>query len=303
MSEMNRNAKASAEQADNIKKQYKKQSRARMIWNQYKKNKLSMFSLCLFLIVAAGAILASVLAPYGATEQNVADRFMGPCMQHLFGTDGLGRDIFSRILYGARVSIIVGFISTGVSAFFGIILGAVAGFYGGKIDNIIMRILDVFMAIPNMLMAVVLSATLGTGMFNCMLAVGITGIPNMARVTRASVMTQRNQEYIESARSNNAGNARIIFRYVLPNALSPIFVSVASGVANAITVAASLSFIGLGIQPPNPEWGAMLSAGREYIMKYPWLCIFPGIAILITVFCLNNIGDGLRDALDPRLKN
>lgn len=285
------------------KQVYKKQSRARMIWRQYKKNKLSMFSLVLILLVALIAILAPLIAPYGATEQKVADRFLGPCAAHLFGTDGLGRDIFSRILYGARVSMTVGLISTSVSAFFGIILGAIAGFYGGKIDNIIMRILDVFMAIPNMLMAVVLSATLGTGIFNCMLAVGITGVPNMARVARASVMTQRNQEYIESARSNNAGNGRIIFRYVLPNALSPIFVAVASGIANAITVAASLSFIGLGIQPPNPEWGAMLAAGREYIMKYPWLCIFPGIAILITVFCLNNIGDGLRDALDPRLKN
>ncbi|WP_434311071.1 ABC transporter permease [Hominifimenecus sp. rT4P-3] len=285
------------------KQVYKKQSRAGMIWRQYKKNKLSMFSLVLILLVALVAILAPLIAPYGATEQKVADRFLGPCAAHLFGTDGLGRDIFSRILYGARISMTVGLISTSVSAFFGIILGAIAGFYGGKIDNIIMRILDVFMAIPNMLMAVVLSATLGTGIFNCMLAVGITGVPNMARVARASVMTQRNQEYIESARSNNAGNGRIIFRYVLPNALSPIFVAVASGIANAITVAASLSFIGLGIQPPNPEWGAMLAAGREYIMKYPWLCIFPGIAILITVFCLNNIGDGLRDALDPRLKN
>ncbi len=294
---------SSAVRAEDVMRKYKKQSRLGMIWRQYRKNALSMFSLALILILAAMALGADWIAPYGATEQNISDRFMGPCAAHLFGTDGLGRDIFSRVVYGARVSMIVGFISTGVSAFFGIILGSIAGFCGGWIDNVIMRVLDVFMAIPNMLMAMVLSATLGTGMINCMLAVGITGIPNMARVARASVMTQRNQEYIESARSNNAGNGRIIFRYVLPNALSPIFVAVASGIANAITVAASLSFIGLGIQPPNPEWGAMLSAGREYIMEYPWLCIFPGIAILITVFSLNNIGDGLRDALDPRLKN
>lgn len=279
-----------------------KQNRFKMIWRQYKKNPLSMFSLFLFLIIILLAVFADVLAPYGEAEQIVSDRYVAPCLNHLFGTDNMGRDIFSRVLYGARVSIIIGFVSTSVSAFFGIILGSLAGFYGGKTDNVIMRLLDIFMAIPNMLMAIVLAATLGPGIFNCMLAVGITGIPAMSRITRASIMTQRNQEYVESAYSNNAGDLRIIFKYILPNALSPIFVAVASNVANSITVAASLSFIGLGIQPPNPEWGAMLAAGREYIMKYPWLCIFPGIAILLTVFSLNNIGDGLRDALDPRLK-
>lgn len=281
----------------------KKQSRTGMIWKQYKKNRLSMFSLYLFLFLVLVAAAADMIAPYDATQQIVKDRFMAPCMRHFFGTDSMGRDIFSRVIYGARVSIIIGFVSTSVSAVIGIVLGSLAGFYGGKTDNVIMRVLDVFMAIPNMLMAIVLAATLGPGMINCMLAVGITGIPGMARITRASVMTQRNQEYIESAYSNNANDGRIIFKYILPNALSPIFVAVASSIANSITVAASLSFIGLGIQPPNPEWGAMLSAGREYITKYPWLCIFPGIAILLTVFSLNNIGDGLRDALDPRLKN
>jgi len=280
-----------------------KNSPFKMVWRQFKKNRLAMFGLGLFIALMVVALTASWIAPYGFDDQDVSRRFLSPCAAHWFGTDNLGRDIFSRVLHGAKVSMSVGLISTAVSASVGVVLGSFAGYFGRKTDNIIMRILDVFMAMPQFLMAIVIAAVLGPGLINCMISVGVSGIPAMARVARASVLTQSNQEYIEAARSINASHFRIILRHVLLNAMSPILVRITMGLAGAITAAASLSFIGLGIQPPNPEWGAMLAGGREYLTKYPWIVMFPGIAIMISVFAMNIIGDGLRDALDPRLKD
>ena len=227
------------------------------------RNKTAMAGLVILLIMTAACMLADVIAPYGYDEQDVMIKFLAPCREHIFGTDNLGRDIFSRILYGGRLTLLVGFAATGLAAVIGIILGAVSGFYGGRIDNIIMRILDIFMAVPNLVLAIALAAVLGNGMTSCMLAVGISAIPTFARTIRP-ILTVKSQEYIEAARSIDASDGRILFRHVLVNVLSPVIVQLTLQIASAITNAAALSFLGLGVLPPNPEWGAMLSAARAY---------------------------------------
>ena len=267
------------------------------------RNKTAMAGLVILLIMTAACMLADVIAPYGYDEQDVMIKFLAPCREHIFGTDNLGRDIFSRILYGGRLTLLVGFAATGLAAVIGIILGAVSGFYGGRIDNIIMRILDIFMAVPNLVLAIALAAVLGNGMTSCMLAVGISAIPTFARTIRGPILTVKSQEYIEAAEKINCSKLRIITAHILPNAIAPLIVSVTMGIGNTILQAASLSYIGLGVQPPTPEWGAMLSAARAYILKYPLLCVWPGMSIAMVVLSLNLFGDGLRDALDPRLKD
>lgn len=273
------------------------------LWKRLKRNRMAMLGLAIILLLIFATLLAPIIAPYGYDDQDVNRAFLGPCAQHLFGTDNLGRDIFSRILYGGRISLTMGLISVSLASVVGIFLGAVAGYYGGRIDNIIMRILDVLMAMPNILLAIAIAAALGPGLVNCMVAVGISTIPRFARVVRGPILALRNQEYIEASIAVNASDARIIFRHVLPNVLAPIIVQATLYIANAVMAASSLSFLGMGVQPPSPEWGAMLSAGRQYIREYWHVVTFPGIAIMLTVFSLNVLGDGLRDALDPRLKN
>lgn len=273
------------------------------LWKRLRRNRMAMLGLVIIVVLILATLLASVIAPYGYDDQDVNRAFLGPSMQHLFGTDNLGRDIFSRILYGGRISLTMGLISVSLASVVGIFLGAVAGYYGGKIDDIIMRILDVLMAMPNILLAIAIAAALGPGLVNCMVAVGISTIPRFARVVRGPILALRNQEYIEASIAVNASDARIIFRHVLPNVMAPIIVQSTLYIANAVMAASSLSFLGMGVQPPSPEWGAMLSAGRQYIREYWHVVTFPGIAIMLTVFSLNVLGDGLRDALDPRLKN
>lgn len=282
---------------------FKRKSQIVEIWKRLKRNKLAMAGLVILAIICLASIFANVIAPYGIDDQELSRRFMKPCAQFPFGTDNYGRDIFSRVLYGGRESLKVGFLSAAIASTFGVILGLVAGYIGGWIDNLIMRISDVFMAIPNMLLAIAISASLGPGIMNAMIAVSLANIPKMARVTRAAVITQKNMEYVEAARSIRANRARIMVMHVLPNSLSPIIVQVTFNVASGILVAASLSFLGLGAQAPNPEWGAMLSAGRDFLRDQPYLTLFPGLAIFFTVLSLNFVGDGLRDALDPKLKN
>ncbi|MCK9330758.1 MAG: ABC transporter permease [Candidatus Cloacimonetes bacterium] len=281
----------------------KKRSQAGEIWRRLRQNKASMVGLVIIIIVILMAVFADVIAPYDYSQQNLSERFQGPSLKHLFGTDNFGRDIFSRILFGARISLKVGLISVFVSVAIGGTLGAVAAFYGGKTDNIIMRILDVILAIPGMLLAIAIAATLGAGLSNMMIAIGIGSIPGYARVVRASVLTVKEQDYIEVARSIGASDARIILRHIILNAMAPILVQATLGVAGAILSCASLSFLGLGIEPPTPEWGSMLSSTRQYISQYWWLTAFPGGMIMLTVYALNVLGDGLRDALDPRLKD
>lgn len=284
-------------------KKNRKTSQIGEIWHQLKKNKLAMIGLGIVILVILVAVFAPLIAPYDEYAQDSSRRFLAPCLQHLFGTDNYGRDILSRVMIGSRVSLLVGVVATSIATVVGIALGAIAGYYGGRTDNLIMRFLDIFMALPNMVLAVAIAAVMNPGIASCMIAVGVAGIPRMARTARAPVMMVRNQEYVEAAASINAGTWRIILKHVLPNAFAPIMVQITFSIAQAIITASGLSFLGMGVQPPSPEWGAMLSAGREYLRDYWWVTMFPGLVIMITVFSFNVLGDGLRDALDPRLKN
>lgn len=281
----------------------KKSGPWRDVFNRLKRNKMAMFGLAIILLLIILALFADVIAPYGYDDQNLKDRLTPPNSQYLLGTDNFGRDILSRIIYGSRISLQVGFIAVGISAIIGGALGSIAGYYGGKLDNFVMRAMDILLAIPSILLAISIVAALGPGLQNVMIAVGIGSIPSYARIVRASVLSIRDQEFVEAARAVGANDFRIITKHILPNAMAPIIVQATLGVAGAILSAAGLSFIGLGIQPPTPEWGAMLSSGREYLRDNWYVATFPGLAIMITIFALNLLGDGLRDALDPRLKN
>ena len=270
-------------------------------WKRLKKSRMAMFGLVLFIIICLGAIFADVIAPYPFDFQNLDETFQFPNAKHWFGTDSVGRDIFSRILYGGRISLQIGLVSVLISVTIGGSLGAIAGFYGGKTDNLIMRTLDILLAIPAILLAITIVTALGPGMFNLMLAIGVSSIPSFARIVRASILSVKEQEFVEAARLSGCNDAHIIFSHLVPNIMAPIIVQVTLSMALAILSASSLSFIGLGIQPPMPEWGAMLSAGRAYIRNYSHIVLFPGLAIMATILSLNLLGDGLRDALDPRL--
>jgi peptide/nickel transport system permease protein len=280
----------------------KKRSQWAEMWRRLKRNKMAMFGLSVIILIIVTAIFANFLAPYSYREQNLDRINFKPNSQNILGTDDLGRDILSRIIYGARISLQVGFVAVSISIVIGGILGALAGFYGGKTDNIIMRLMDIFLAIPSILLAIAIVSAFGGGLLNVMIAVGISSIPTYARIVKASVISIKEQEFIEAARAVGATDLRIIFRHIIPNSLAPIIVQGTLGVAGAILAAAGLSFIGMGIQPPTPEWGAMLSNGRHIIRTSPHVATFPGLAIMLTIFALNLLGDGLRDALDPRLK-
>lgn len=282
----------------------KKRSQLLEIWQRLKRNKMAMLGLAIIVALAICAIFADVMFDYDTIviKQNIGERLQGPSSAHWFGTDEFGRDILARLIHGSRVSLVVGIVSVSIALLIGGTLGAVAGFYGGKIDMIIMRVMDVFLAVPSILLSMTIVAALGTNLFYVMLAIGISSVPNYARIVRAAVMSVKDQEFVEASRAMGASNATIIFKEVIPNCLAPIIVQVTLSVASAILSTASLSFIGLGVQPPSPEWGAMLSSGRQYMRDALHLTLFPGLAIIITILALNLLGDGLRDALDPRLK-
>ena len=284
-------------------KKHKKKSELARIFRQLSKNRLAMVGLVIFLLEITVAILAPVIAPYDYTAMDFMSINAGPSAKHWFGCDDLGRDIFSRIIIGARYSITIGICAIAVATVIGCAIGAVAGYYGGWVDNIIMRILDVIQAIPGMLLMIVAAAMLGPGFINTILAMSIGTIPGMARMLRAQMLKERGNEYIEAETSINCSTFRIIMSHLLPNCMSPIIVQATMGVGQTITLAAGLSFLGLGVQPPAPEWGAMLSNARSFMRTAPHLVIFPGLAIAVTVLSLNLLGDGLRDALDPKLKN
>lgn len=273
------------------------------VFYRFCKNKMAIFGMCIIIALVFCAIFAPVIAPYGFDEQNIEIALQGPSAQHLFGTDNFGRDILSRVIYGSRISLQVGLIAVGVAIVIGGVLGAIAAFYGGNADTVIMRAMDVLMAVPGMLLAIAIAASLGPGLGNMMIAIGVGNIPGYARVVRAAVITVKEQEYIEAARSIGANDFRIILKHIIPNALAPIIVQATLGVAGSILSCATLSFLGLGIQPPTPEWGAMLSAARQYLRSDWYMATFPGLFIMLTVYALNIVGDGLRDAVDPRLKD
>ena len=286
-----------------MQKKVKSRSQVVTVLKSLSRNKMAILGLVILILLTLMAIFAPYIAPYDYAQQDLAHQFQAPSAEHWFGTDEFGRDVFSRIVYGTRVSLLVGFVSVGIALLVGGSLGAIAGFYGKRVDNVIMRVMDVLLAIPQTLLAIAVAAALGSGLFNLMIAVGISSVPTYARIVRASVMTIRGEEYIEAATASGTNNRKIILKHILPNCVAPVIVQVTLGIAGAILTAAGMSFIGLGIQPPNPEWGNMLSSGRDYIRGYAYMTMFPGLAIVITVLSLNLLGDGLRDALDPKLRN
>ncbi|UWP58229.1 ABC transporter permease [Ruminococcus gauvreauii] len=275
----------------------------RIVCRRMFRNKLATFGLIIFVIEVILAILAPYISAFPYDEMDLTAMYQSPNAVHWFGTDSMGRDMFSRILYGARFSLIIGIGAMLLCMLIGIVLGALTGYIGKLFDDILMRFLDIIQAIPSMLLMIVVAAAAGNSVPIIIAVIGISGSPAYVRLFRALVLKVRNQEYIEASRSINCNPVRIVVSHIIPNAISPMLVNLTLGVANSILAAASLSFIGLGVQAPNPEWGALLSAGRQNMMEYPYLVIFPGLAIMITVFALNIFGDSLRDALDPKLNN
>lgn len=295
------------ENENNIKGKVKvkKKSQIGSIWQRYKKNKLAMAGLFLLILLIVLAIMAPLFANYqeDVVSQNMSIRLQSPNKDNILGTDHYGRDIFGRILFGARISLSVGLASVLISSTLGLLIGSVAGYYGGAIDNILMRIMDVLLAIPSIFLAITIVAALGPGLINLLIAISISYVPGFSRIVRSSVLSIKNQEFIEAARACGTKDSRIILKHIIPNAVGPIIVQVTLSIARAIIHVSSLSFLGLGIKAPMPEWGSMLAEGKSYMGEYQYLVIIPGIAIVMSVMALNLIGDGLRDALDPRLKN
>ena len=268
------------------------------------RNKTAVIGLIIVIALALIALLSPVFYDYDAQiiKTNYSAALQGPSAEHWFGTDEMGRDIFNRVMYGSTTSLSIGLVTVIVALSGGLLLGATAGYYGGKVDMIIMRIMDIFLAVPGTLLAICIVASLGNSIMNLVIAQAVSSIPSFSRVVRGAVITARDAEYVEAARAIGAKDARIIFKDVLPNSLAPIIVQTTLQVASVILSIAGLSFIGLGIPAPRPEWGAMLSASRAYIRDYSYMCLFPGLAIMTTILSLNLLGDGLRDALDPRLR-
>ena len=280
----------------------RKRSQWSMVWARFRRNKMAIAGFVILFLLILIAILAPVIAPFGYAYQQLQYRLQGPSSTFWFGTDHLGRDMFSRIIYGSRISLQVGLISIGIATLIGGVLGAVAGYYGGHFDTAMMRFMDVLLAIPGILLAISIVAILGPGLTNVMIAVAIGAIPVEARVVRSSVMMVRDQEFVEAAKAVGTGDLRIIFKHIMPNAMAQIIVQATLGVAGAILTAAALSFVGLGIQPPAPEWGGMLAEGQLNMRDHWHITVIPGAAIMTIVLALNLLGDGLRDALDPKQK-
>lgn len=275
------------------------------MWRRYRKNKTAMVGLFLLLALIVIAVGSGFFLDYeqDVVKQNIIEKLQWPSSEHLFGTDKYGRDLLARVVWGTRTSLSVGFLTVAIALAVGALIGAVAGFYGGKVDNVLMRIMDVFLAMPSIMLAIAVVSALGTSMVNLLLALAIARIPQFARIVRSAILSIKGIDYIEAARAYGCRDSHIIFRHIIPNAVGPIIVQTTTTLANTILGVAGLSFIGLGIQPPTPEWGSMLSEAKEHMRYFPYLMIPPGIAIVIAVLAFNLIGDGLRDALDPRLKN
>jgi ABC-type dipeptide/oligopeptide/nickel transport system permease subunit len=265
-------------------------------------NPLAVFGGIVLLILILMAIGAPILTKFEPDQQDLFNINAKPSLEHIFGTDALGRDCYTRILYGARYSLSLGIVGALFGTICGAIIGTIAGFFGGQVENIIMRIMDIWSSIPSILLAIIISATLGSGFVNTMLALSIGSIPMGVRLIRAQILSERSKEYLEAAKSINCSSTRIMFKHLIPNVISPLIVETTMRIGRVICEAAALSYIGLGVQEPTAEWGAMLSSGRRFIGTVPHLILFPGIFIMITVMCINLLGDGLRDALDPKLK-
>jgi len=280
----------------------RKQSQWKDVWRRFRKNKTAMIGLFVMALLVFTAVFADFIAPADPVALDLNNTLSPPTWRNIMGTDDFGRDIFSRIVFGTRTSLQIGFTAVGVGLVLGLLLGSVSGFYGGTPDNVLMRFIDILISIPGILLAIAIVAALGPGMINVMIAVGLASIPGYTRITRAAVLTIREREFVEAARAIGGSDLRIITRHVLPNCLAPIIVQATLGLSGAILSAAGLSFLGLGIQPPDPEWGFMLSDGRRWMRDHWHMVTFPGLAIVTVVLAINLVGDGLRDALDPKLK-
>jgi peptide/nickel transport system permease protein len=285
-----------------MKNRRKRRKSQNEVWRRLKKNKVAVVSLFVIIFIALVAVLAPVLAPYGYEATDMSRSLEGPSRDYLLGTDRLGRCILSRLIHGSRQSLQMGVFAVTGAGIIGILIGSTAGYYGGFTDNLIMRVLDLFQGIPMFLLTVTLAAVLGPSLRNAIMAIGISMIPGYARLMRASLLSVREMEYIEAAKSINARDNRIIVRHIVPNAIAPVLISYTMGMGMAVLSGAALSFIGLGVQAPIPEWGAMISDARSFMRAQPQLALYPGICVMVTVLSFNMLGDGLRDALDPRLK-
>lgn len=278
-------------------------SQGQLVWRRFRKNRLAMTGLVVILIYMALILAAPLYLDYSrVTDMNISARFTAPCAEYLLGTDQYGRDLFARIVYGGRISLFAGLASVMLSLLVSCVLGGLAGYKGGKVDNIIMRVLDVFMAVPSLLLSMAIVAALGSGVSKLLIAITITSIPGNSRMVRSATLSVKNQEFIEAARCGGQNTAAIIVRHILPNCIGPIIVNATLSLGTVIISIASLGFLGIGITPPTPEWGTILSENRQFIRSFAYLGLVPGIAIGLAVMCLNFIGDGLRDAFDPRTR-
>ena len=284
--------------------EYKGRSLAQETWRRFLKNKGAVVGMIFMVLLLVLACAGDLLYDYNAEiiNMNIPEASLAPSLEHLFGTDQLGRDVFARVVYGTRYSLIIGVGSVAVGLIVGLITGSLAGFYGGMWDQLVMRSNDILYSIPNIMLAVVIVQMLGTSIISLVIALSISSATSFAKITRAAVMTIQGQEYVESAYAMGLPTWKIILKHIIPNCLSPIIVQVTLAIGSNIIAASSLSFLGVGVPIPTPEWGTMLSDGRQFIVSEPWMCVFPGLAIMLTVLALNLMGDGLRDALDPKLK-
>lgn len=275
----------------------------REAWNGFKKSKVALAGAFIVIFFILLAVFGTLIAPEGINEQNLPDRLLPPSAEYWFGTDDLGRDIFSRVIHGARISLWVGFFSVIGSVVVGSLLGIIAGYYGRWVDTIISRIFDIMLAFPSILLAIAVVSVLGPSLQNALIAIAIINVPNFGRLIRSKVLSIKEDEYITAAKGIGMKDARILFSHILPNSMAPVIVQGTLAIATAILEAAALGFLGLGAQAPMPEWGKMLSDSKDYLQTAPWTMIFPGLAIMFTVLGFNLMGDGLRDAMDPRMKN
>ena len=265
-------------------------------------NKGAVVGVAILLLIVLVSLIGPLLSPYGFNDMILADKFMAPCAKHPLGTDGYGRDILTRLMYGARYSLLLGLSGAIAGTTVGIILGLIDGYLGGTFDTIFMRFLDIWAAIPGQLLSIIIATALGPGFINTVIALSIGEVPLVIRLLRGQILSVRKEDYLEAAHSINASPTRIMFKHILPNVVSPVIVNTTMSIGAIITQAAALSYLGLGIKPPNPEWGAMLAAGKSYVGVYNWLVLYPGLCIAVVVLCVNLFGDGLRDAIDPKMK-